>query len=262
MKIKIMLFLLFPICLYSQTVTSEFSEQPVTMNEIWIMDDTSYKIEGTGLLEGKVFIVRALWDRMPGETDYNEALRIAQFALVKGYRNNAKGIRFYDQFAQVDMEHIGVALIYKDTFEDKGYRFMFSTDDVLGENLTEGEIAPPLALKDEISISNLGNEYWNMIYNNQANKIYDNFIEEVQNQISEEQFIASFVRINEYVQPLTLQGFSHFVFLGNNHLGRMFNYMYWVEKEGAKGFLTLTVLDLGDSSNVIGVNVVANSFFK
>ena len=138
----------------AQTTTSEYQEYPVTGPEIWSLKGSSYEIEGTGLLEGKVFIVRAIVAHMPSEADRPDALNIAQFALVQGYRTNAQHFRFLDQFAVVDMQNVGVALIYKKSDASvAGYRFMFNSQEVLGSEYAEGTMnLPSFYSKEPLSL--------------------------------------------------------------------------------------------------------------
>ncbi|MDC7223323.1 MAG: hypothetical protein PQJ60_06245 [Spirochaetales bacterium] len=248
--------------LFCQTQTSEFSEQALTGREIWQLGDQSFQIEGTGLLEGRIFIVRVLYDEMPSQENYDDALKIAQFALVKGYRNNAKNFRFLDQFSEVSMEHIGVALIYQNGLKSTGYRFMFQTEEVLGEKYKEGIIEIPHDLTSDYSVEAMGEKYWQYLKNKNTEAIYDQFIPEVMAQLSKEDFLVSIEELYKYVKPLEYKNFSHSLFLGNNMGGRLFNYFYWVEENDSKGFLTLTLIDRDDEVSVIGLNINVNSFYQ
>ena len=117
-------------------------------------------------------------------------------------------------------------------------------------------------LASDESIQELGIDYWQYIVNGDSNYIYDQFLPEIKAQYSKEQFFDSFSDISTYAQNLHLLYFSHSIFLGNRSGGRLFNYMYWVKNDDAKGFLTLTILDKNNKISVLGLNINANSFFK
>ena len=260
--ITIFILLIISTSVFSQTLTSEYQEDILTVQEAWKMGDKTYIIESTALLEGKVFIVKVLWDEIPSERDINDAKRVAQFALVKGYRNNAKNLRFLDQFSEVDMNSIGIALIYKSAIETTGYRFMFDSDEILGNKYSEGYIETPLKLKDDDSITKLGNEYWEILTNNEYHVMYDQLPTDIKDTYNKEQFSKTFNDLSLSIKDYQFAGYSHSIFIGNVLGGRLFNYMFWVKKSDAKGFMTLSVLERDGDIDVVGLNLNVNSFFK
>lgn len=261
-KLLFIFTILITVSINAQTRTSEYSEEILTVPETWRMGSQKYNIEATSILEGSVFIVKVLWDETPTEEHREHAINVAQFALVKGYRNNAKSLRFVNQFAEVSMDHIGVALINKNELGDTGYRFMFNTEEVLGKEFKEGIISDPKYLEKEKDISELGLEIWAYLKSNDNDKLVEKFDTQLLQLYSEDDLKKLLTQLSTISNKSEFVEFSHKIFLGNAYGGRLFNYFYWLKDDKNNGFLKLSLIDKNDKYTLVGINIDINSFIK
>lgn len=227
------------------------------------MGEYTYFIEGTSIVGFSMMTVRVLCDYVPSEENYDDALRVAQFALVKGYRNNAHNLRYFNGFPEISTEYIGVALINKTETNTVGYRFMFTTDEVLVDGMEEGTIPLPQNLEDEEDIVNLGEEYWEYVTNNDSAEVYNLFPADVKSQYTQRNFNEAFNTVSEIAQNIEYIGYSHYIFIGNNRFGPLYKYNYWVrDNNGSYGFLSLTVSGKNSDGAVIGLDLNTSSFIE
>jgi len=264
-SIVLLVLLIAPAVSNSQTTTSEYQESPVTGPETWSLKGFNYIVEGTGLLEGKIFIVRAIVDHVPSAADRSDAINIAQFALVQGYRANSQRFRFLDQFAEVDMGHIGVALIYrKSDVSATGFRFMFTDAEILGKDYTEGKIDLPASYSKEPSDLELAKTVWNKLANAEYEELYNLMSAEFRSSMSFNDFKVKSQKLNRVIEDCELQSFSHFIFIGHTKAGATFNLFYWVQNTKNKiyGLLTVEVGDRPPRPKIVGLDADLSSFYK
>lgn len=222
--------------------------------------DNIYSIEGTSLLGGQIVIVRALWDEIPDESHRSQALYIARFAIVKGYRLNAENLLTSVGFANVSKDYIGVALIHKkEDGTSAGFRYMFKTEEVLGSYYKEEPVPLPETLLTAEKRDELHNKFWTLLKENRgedAIKLIPGIVSERQTAL----FYDSFEDLYKQVAGLENQGFSHIFFLGNQGGGRLFNLFYNAGNNNIQGVFYLTIHEVKGDSSVVAMNFIPMNF--
>ena len=79
------------------TQVSEYSEDPITMPEIWIVDNQQVKVRGTVITGKALLAVHVLVDYLPRQNEATEQLarNISRYAVLNGYLENAMKYNLY-----------------------------------------------------------------------------------------------------------------------------------------------------------------------
>ena len=156
MRIKNPLFYLLLIIvsldLYAQV--SDYSEQPITLPEVWRIENRSYQIPQTVITGNALYTVHTVVDFRP-QNDAKSvqiARRIARYAIVNGYMGNALKYNRYSANYYINSEIIGITLIHIDdpaTRKITGYRFTFTLEELFGSDFQAANMAAPEVFDDK-----------------------------------------------------------------------------------------------------------------
>lgn len=232
-----------------------------TGQEIWKLEGKQYHVLETAIVGGQLFLVRAFVDYVPSKKDRKTALSIAQFALVKGYRQNSKSLRFYNDFANVSDEYIGISLVTLVDEEKKEYRFTFKTSDILVKGLKEGVVTRPDKLDDNREINNLNDMYWNSLKNNNPSYYYYQLSLKQRDSIDYNELVKNYKLISDSIANYRNLGFSHSIFIGNGSNGKMFKYYFKVSGD-VKGFFVIQLSEKDSDYTVDSLNVLVSEKYK
>lgn len=141
------LFLFFTVLSAGISQVSQYSEQFITMPEIWQIDGEDFIIRGTVITGGSLFTIHAILDHLPEQDQYNKdiAEKIARYAFEHGYLENSMKYSPYSESVYIRDDMLAVALIK--VIDEKhgkiaGAKFAFVLDELYEQPIT----IPPFPL--------------------------------------------------------------------------------------------------------------------
>ena len=140
MKFRIMFSILFVFVIrLGAAQVSEYSEELITLPEIWMIEGQKINVRGT-LITGKaLFTVHVFVDYPPTQRtdDRSFARKIAIYAIENGYLYNACMYNRFSDDYDVRKDVVGVALLHvidEEKGEISASRFAFLDNELLGED--------------------------------------------------------------------------------------------------------------------------------
>ena len=228
---KINLLSIFLIILSIQngfSEVSQYSEQFITMPEIWNIEGVDYQIRGTVITGGSLFTVHAYLDHLPVQDDFNEEIanKIAKYSVESGYLENTIKYTSYNEPITMRENMVAVALIkILDEKEGKiaGAKFAFTIDELYGQPISLPHFPLPASFTESERVK-LKNRLMEISESRFFDDMYTLYCDDALDDINlEEDKIKTRVELS-LAKEIRFEGDDFTVYLGNKGGRRGFHH--------------------------------------